>query len=449
VNPCAKMFPPTCVNMFEAGWDTISYNKRSYEIQEGLGVTGTIRERRRLKVNPVIGLDIAKGESKGQVFLAKGKPYGKSFDVPHTSEGLGSLHEVIDGIEKIAGVRPVFIFESTGHYHTPVSQFLDEHDYEYILVNPLVAHQAKKTSLRKVKTDAQDAYHLCEMYYKEEFEIRKKRGTQLLNLRNLTRQHEAITGLCIQTKLQFQAVLDQVFPEFKGVFGDLYSKVSLHILLEFPTPATVLAVGEGEVARRIEILCPSRSTRWATDRAHKIIEAAKRDPFQKIRLQSLLFSLEMYVKMLLQYQEHLSALEKQIDTLTDEIEECKIIQSIPGIGERIAATIISEIGEIDRFNHPKKLVAYAGVDPSVFSSGKFTATINRITKRGSNTLRHSLFVAVLCSLRKTGNKRLKAFYDRKREEGKPHKVAVIACINKLLHWIYALLKRKEVFLDLV
>jgi transposase len=205
------------------------------------------------------------------------------------------------------------------------------------------------------------------------------------------------------------------------VFGDLFSKVSLHILLEFPTPATVLAVGEGEVARRIEILCASRSTRWATDRAHKTIEAANRDPFQKIRLQSLLFSLEMYVKMLLQYQEHLSALEKQIDALTDEIEECKIIQSIPGIGERIAATIISEIGEIDRFNHPKKLVAYAGVDPSVFSSGKFTATINRITKRGSNTLRHSLFVAVLCSLRKTGNKRLKAFYDRKREEGKPQK----------------------------
>ena len=70
--------------------------------------------------------------------------------------------------------------------------------------------------------------------------------------------------------------------------------------------------------------------------------------------------------------------------LANELEEYKIIQSIPGIGEKIAATIISEIGEIDRFNHPKKLVAFAGVDPSVHSSGKFTATINRITKRGSS-----------------------------------------------------------------
>ncbi len=151
--------------------------------------------------------------------------------------------------------------------------------------------------------------------------------------------------------------------------------------------------------------------------------------------------------MLLQYKGHLSAIENQIDALAMEIEEYKIIQSILGVGGKIAATIISEIGEVDRFNHPKKLVAFAGVDPSVFSSGKFTATINRITKRGSSRLRHSLFVAVLCSLRKSGSKRLKAFYDRKREEGKPHKVAVIACINKLLHWIYALLKRKEAFLD--
>lgn len=158
-----------------------------------------------------------------------------------------------------------------------------------------MAHQAKKSSLRKVKTDVQDAYHLCEMYYKEEFEIHKKRGIQLLNLRNLTRQHEAITGLCTQTKLQFQAVLDQVFPEFKGVFGDLYSKFSLHVLLEFPTPDRVLAVGEGELARRIEILCPSRSARWAGDRARKIIAAANRNPFQTVRLQSLLFSLDMYL----------------------------------------------------------------------------------------------------------------------------------------------------------
>jgi transposase len=122
-----------------------------------------------------------------------------------------------------------------------------------------------------------------------------------------------------------------------------------------------------------------------------------------------------------------------------------LIQSIPGIGARIAATILAEVGEIDRFDHAKKLVAFAGVDPSVFSSGKFTATRNRFTKRGSRRLRTTLYLAVRCGLRSSRNQKLRAFYDKKRAEGKPIKVAVIACVNKLIHWILAILTHKEAF----
>ena len=91
-------------------------------------------------------------------------------------------------------------------------------------------------------------------------------------------------------------------------------------------------------------------------RSQKLIDAAKRNPFQNTLYQSHILTMEMYIKVLLEYQKHLSSLEKEIDASAREIEEYKIIQSIPGIGEKIAATIISEIGEIDRFNHPKKLV---------------------------------------------------------------------------------------------
>ena len=252
----------------------------------------------------------------------------------------------------------------------------------------------------------------------------------------------------MQAKLQFHAILDQVFPEFKSVFGDLFSKVSLHILLEYRTSEEVLKARESELTERIAATCISRSNDWAQEKAKKIMDAASRNPFQKVVYESHLISLEMYIRMILQYQEHLSNLEHRIDALASEIEEYKIIQSIPGIGEKIAATIISEIGEIERFNHPKKLVAFAGIDPSVHSSGKFTATINRITKRGSSRLRHALYMAVLCGIRSSRNKKLKEFYDRKRDEGKPFKVAVVACANKLIHWIFTLLKRKETFLEL-
>ncbi|MFD1608410.1 IS110 family transposase, partial [Oceanobacillus luteolus] len=263
----------------------------------------------------------------------------------------------------------------------------------------------------------------------------------------------------IQTKLQFQAVFEQVFPEYRGVFGELYSFVSLRILQEYKASEDILMTSEDKLANRIHELCRSRSEKWAYEKAQKLKAAAARNPFKKTLYQSHLLSMGMYIDMLLQFKEHLSKLEAEIDTLAKEIEEYEIIKSIPGIGEKIAATIISEIGEIDRFNHPKKLVAFAGVDPSVFESGRFKASINRITKRGSSRLRHALYLAVCCAIRdkrkkKTTdeilprNKKMREFYDKKRNEGKPFRVAIIACVNKLLHWIYALLKNKTVFQDI-
>lgn len=129
-------------------------------------------------MNPVVGLDVSKGESQVQAFLDKGKPYRKSFSIHHNLEGLGDLLLFLQEVERSAeGYQPSVVLESTGHYHAPVIQFLEEQNYVYIVVNPLISHRAKSSSLRKVKTDAIDAYHLCELFYKEELEPYKKRGT--------------------------------------------------------------------------------------------------------------------------------------------------------------------------------------------------------------------------------------------------------------------------------
>ncbi len=95
-------------------------------------------------MNPVLGLDVASGESKGQIFLDKGKPYGKSFTVLHTRDGLGGFLQLLIDIQAMTGQLPMVILEATGHYHTPVTQFLDEHNYLYIVINPLLSYQAKK-----------------------------------------------------------------------------------------------------------------------------------------------------------------------------------------------------------------------------------------------------------------------------------------------------------------
>ncbi len=260
-------------------------------------------------------------------------------------------------------------------------------------------------------------------------------------------QREAVTGLFIHAKLQFQSALDAVFPAYADVFGTLFSRVALKTLAAFPTAAEVLAAADTAIAETIRGACPSRSPEWADTKAKQLRAAAQRNPMQTADLPHQAFSLRLYIRMIEEYKAHLKSLDYEIDALTRDIEECRLIQSIPGIGATLAATVMAEIGEIARFEDPKKLVAFAGVDPSVHQSGDFTASVNRITKRGSHRLRHALYIAVLCSLRATGSKRMQAFYQAKRAAGKPYKVAVVACINKLLHWIYAVLTRREAFAD--
>ena len=396
---------------------------------------------------PVVGLDVAKGVTEGQAFLDKGRPYGPHFQITHTAEGLEQLQVLLDDLAAQTHCPPTVILESTGHYHVPVVRFLEDHGYAYVLLNPLIPYQAKQSSLRKVKTDAVDAFRLGQLFYKEELEPLRRRGQQLLDLRHLTRQREAVTGLFVQAKLQFHALLDSVFPEYAQVFSTLFSQVSLRTLEAYSTADAVLAAAASDIAGTIRQACPSRPVSWAEGKAQQLIAAAHRNPMRTADLPHQVFSVHLYIRMIGEYQAHLATLDREFDTLVHDIEACQLIQTIPEIGATLAATIMAEIGEIARFDDARKLVAFAGVDPSVHQSGHFTATVNRITKRGSSRLRHALFVAAMCGLRASGSKRMQAFYQAKRAAGKPHKVALVACINKLLHWIYAVLTRREAFVD--
>ncbi|MDQ0269583.1 IS110 family transposase [Cytobacillus purgationiresistens] len=130
----------------------------------------------------------------------------------------------IKEIQSLTGELPVIILESTSHYHTPIIQWLVENQIPYVL---LISHyflSDKAIELRKVKTDAFDAYQLGILYYKEEFEPHNTRELQLLNLRNLARQQEIITNMHVEAKLNFHTILGQVFPEYRGDLGFYFHK---------------------------------------------------------------------------------------------------------------------------------------------------------------------------------------------------------------------------------
>lgn len=102
-------------------------------------------------MNPVVGLDVAKGESQVQAFLDKSKPFGKSYSMKHTREELDRFIGFLNELEVMTGQMPMVILESTGHYHSPVIQYLEVHEILYILLNPIISYQAKRSSLKKGK----------------------------------------------------------------------------------------------------------------------------------------------------------------------------------------------------------------------------------------------------------------------------------------------------------
>ncbi|MHA7966032.1 IS110 family RNA-guided transposase [Paenibacillus sp. CAU 1782] len=379
----------------------------------------------------VIGLDVAKGNSVFQAFRKRGEIYGKSETIPHTEDGFIRLYDVIRQLEEETGVRPIVVMEATGHYHRVVVAHLEWMNIEHFIINPLLSKRSKGAQLRKVKTDAADAWHLAEMYYRGDIQPHRKWADQITDIQHLTRQHEFITSQFVQSKLNTRALLDQVCPAYEGVFRDLFSKTSLQVLLHMLQGAVITEEVISETAGT------SHGKAWIRSKVERV--QALQMPQKQSRAQRT--ALLCMVEILLAQQEQLNRLEEKIQEEAREIPEVELLKTIPGIGNKLAATLIAEIGDASQFEDPKQLVAYAGLDPSVHSSGRFTASSTRITKRGSKRLRRALYLAVQCGIRRSTNVRLSAYYDKKRQEGKPYKVTVIACANKLLHHIYAILKK--------
>lgn len=137
--------------------------------------------------------------------------------------------------------------------------------------------------------------------------------------------------------------------------------------------------------------------------------------------------------------ENSSAVFRQQAYLKTDQKLIKLLLSIPGIGQRTVVTLINEINDINRFDSPKALVAYAGLDPRVKQSGTSLKHNTHITKRGSPYLRRDVFLSSVIASRWDVD--LKAYYQKKRSEGKRHKEAIVAVSRKLLNRVYAVWKR--------
>ncbi|MCM3273325.1 IS110 family transposase [Paenibacillus elgii] len=384
-------------------------------------------------MGPVVGLDVSKGTSMLQAFTDRNKPYGKIVSITHTEEGFECLSDLLEELKRITGLEPAVVLEATGHYHRGLVAYLERGEYRHYIVNPLQSKRAKGTQLRKVKTDAVDAWHLAEMFYRGDIQPHRTWAEEIAELQHLTRQHEFMTSLLVQAKQNARALMDQVCPSYEGVFHNLFSITSLQVLRYLLRGDTITA----EMIRKTA--GSSHGEAWIRGKVERIQALPSLSMTSKAQQTALL----CMVEMVLAQQEQLRQLEIAIEETALTLPEVGLLKTIPGVGDKLAAALAAEIGDAAQFKDPKQLVAYAGLDPGVHSSGKFTASSNRISKRGSKRLRRALYVAVQCGLRNGVNERLKTYYEKKRKEGKPYKVVVIACANKLLHHVYAILSKSQ------
>ncbi|HEY4391171.1 MAG TPA: IS110 family transposase, partial [Paenibacillus sp.] len=308
-------------------------------------------------MQPVVGVDVAKGFSVIQAFIKRNEPYGRMRNLQHGEEGFEQLGELLGVLKHTSGVEPVVVFEATGHYHRSLVGYLKRCGWNYYIVNPLQAKRSKGTQLRKVKTDAADAWHLAEMYYRGEIKAHREWEESYTELQHLTRQHEFVTAMYVQAKLNSRALLEQVFPDFIGLFHNLYATTSLKVLERCLENK---AEDVGELIR--DCVGKSHSKRWIEEKTERLGELLLAWSKQ-VRSQSQSVALTSMVSLLLEFDKQLSHLEKQIEELALELPEVELVKSIPGIGDKLAAAIVAELGDASQFKDAKQLVAYAGLDP--------------------------------------------------------------------------------------
>jgi transposase len=237
-------------------------------------------------------------------------------------------------------------------------------------------------------------------------------------------------------------VLDQVFPEFETVFGDVFGTTAAALLQAYPTPEEI---AELDLDQLTGLLHKHSRGRFGRAKAEQIQEAARTSFGVTLALDALTAQLQILLAQIRFLGEQVAELEDRIAAYLEQVPQH--LTSIPGIGAVLAAAILGEIGDIRRFKNGAALVAFAGIDPRVFQTGQFVARSTRMSKRGSRYLRRAVWQAAQVAAR--DDPVLRPAYEEKRRAGKHHFAAVGAVTNKLVHIIYAVLRDNKPYVPAI
>lgn len=379
----------------------------------------------------IVGIDIGKNHHEASIVSPEGKQIGRSLRFATTHKGADSLMSFI--FKNIGNSPCVFGMEATGHYWYPIYSFLKAKGYTIYVINPIQSDSLRKMYIRQTKNDSIDSFLIAEVIRFGQFGTTSMADENILAMRQLCRYRDSVISSRTEIKLRIGTIMEQIFPEYEKQFSSLWVSTSMGILEKYLTPENI---ENAPIDELFEIIKDKSHNRLTRAKAISIKEAAADTFGIKIAQDAFSFQLKQLI-------DRMNFLDKQIEALDCQILEyyekfdC-YLHTIPGIGMIAAATILAEIGDINRFKSSSALVAFAGIDPTVRQSGEFSSTHNHMSKRGSPYLRHAFFLAATtCSFH---NSPLNAYYKKKRDQGKHHLTATGAVARKLTSVIYAVLR---------
>lgn len=391
---------------------------------------------------PCIAIDVSKGSSHLQGYLDRETAFSNVKKIDHDRKGFDEILTLSSDIKKKVNQNPVVVFEATGVYHRGLQSFLSENDIKTIIVSPLQSAKFRKQELRTKKTDKRDCQNIAKVYFANDFESFYEENETYYSLRQLNREYECLLHHLRKAKVNFKEVQEIVYPGFERVFLDLYSKGSLEILKKYPHPKRL---SKKSVSSLCTFLMKHTCHReaWCEKKAKELLVYTQ-ECVSGCREEDI--NTDILIEQIDQVEYYLSLGEKVVQKMIElarPIPEFTLIESIPGIGANLSARIVAEIGDIHRFPGPKQLIAYAGIDPIVYQSGKNEGLHLHISKKGNKRLRCLLYLAVMCCLRtKNQDTSIRTTYIKKTHQSKPmcSRAASIACANKLLRVIYGMSK---------
>lgn len=386
----------------------------------------------------LVGIDVAKDKHDCFIMNSDGEALTKVFTFPNNLDGFNFFYEKISSVSNPKDKIKVGL-EATGHYGYNLLGFLLNKGLPTFVINPLHTNLFRKSlTLRKTKTDKVDSKTIA-MMLMSGVALKPYTDTSYHNeeLKSLSRYRFAKVQERAKLKTSVSRLVQILFPELEKLVATLHMTSIYSLLEEYPGASYIASA---HLTKLTNLLNEASHGRYDRNTAIKFREAAKKSIGSVMPAKSL--ELKHTIKIIRELTIEINEIDAEIKKIMDRI--ASPITTIPGIGYNMGAMIISEIGDFNRFSSPDKVLAYAGLSPSTYQSGKLDNCHSHMEKRGSRYLRYALFVVAqkVCIWDST----FAEYLSKKRAEGKHYYVAISHAVKKLVRVIFHLERTRQAYL---